>query len=565
MINQVGFFLNELRERKGAGMIIGIDVGGTHADGVLLDGDRLIAKAKVSVDQRHLSEVIIALLQQLVPGDRGKLQRIHLSSTLCTNAIVTGALDRVGMLIQAGPGINPDFFARSCPTWFLDGAIDHRGQILRDPDPGKIDAAATAIQQEGINSIGIVTKFSHRNNRHELQVAEQLAGRFTYVSQGHRISGLPNFPRRVYSTWLNGALSSQFNLFKNALEQGLGHLGITCPCHVLKADGGTIPFSRACEFPCESIHSGPSASVMGCLALGVQQDDAVLLDIGGTTTDIALLVDGAPLLEPYGVDVAGRPTLIRALKTTSIGLGGDSTVAWHNGTFRIGPERQGTSMAQGGLAPTPTDAMVVLGKLAVGSQQKAAMAMLALCPKQEPEYTATLLLESFVQHIRMAVEAMIEEVFARPVYTVAALLHRRRIQPKQIVAIGGPAAALQSFLAEALFLPCSVPANYEVANAIGAARARLTVQATLYADTGDGRLSIPEVSCLESISSRYTMPDAEKRLKGAVSLMVAEMGMKTCPEIDFLERLEMNVVRGFATSGKILTLKAQIRPGLTII
>lgn len=546
-------------------MMIGIDVGGTHADGVLLDGDTLLAKHKVSVDQQHLSEVIITLLQQLVPGDRSKLKRIHLSSTLCTNAIVTDSLEPVGMLIQAGPGMNPDFFSKSCPTWFLDGAIDHRGQILRDPDPTKIDAAAAAMRRDNITSIGIVTKFSHRNNRHELQVAERLAGRFSHISLGHRISGLPNFPRRVYSTWLNSALSSQFHLFKEALEQGLRHLGITCPCYVLKADGGTIPFSRACEFPCESVHSGPSASVMGCLALAAQTDDAILLDIGGTTTDIALLVDGAPLLEPYGVDVAGRPTLIRALKTTSIGLGGDSKVVWNNGSFRFGPERQGTSMAAGGSAPTPTDAMVVLGKLAVGSLQKAAMAMLALDPKESPEYTATLLLESFAEHIRLAVESMIEEVFSRPVYTVAALLQRRRIQPKRIVAIGGPAAALQSFLSEAMFLPCAVPANYEVANAIGAARARLTVQATLYADTSDKRLSIPEISCLETISDRYTMPDAEKRLKGAVSAMVAEMGLESCPKIDFLERLEMNVVRGFATSGKILTLKAQIRPGLTTL
>lgn len=546
-------------------MMIGIDVGGTHADGVLLDGDTLLAKHKVSVDQQHLSEVIITLLQHLVPGDRNTLQRIHLSSTLCTNAIVTDSLEPVGMLIQAGPGMNPAFFAKSCPTWFLDGAIDHRGQILRDPDPGKIDAAAAAMRRDNITSIGIVTKFSHRNNRHELQVANQLAGRFSYISLGHRISGLPNFPRRVYSTWLNSALSSQFNLFKEALEQGLKHLGITCPCYVLKADGGTIPFARACEFPCESVHSGPSASVMGCLALSAQTDDAILLDIGGTTTDIALLVDGAPLLEPYGVDVAGRPTLIRALKTISIGLGGDSKVVLHKGSFHFGPERQGTSMAEGGSAPTPTDAMVVLGKLAVGSLQKAAMAMLALDPRESPEYTANLLLEAFAERIRLAVESMIEEVFSRPVYTVAALLQRRRIQPKRIVAIGGPAAALQPFLAEAMFLPCTVPANYEVANAIGAARARLTVQASLYADTGDGRLSIPEASCLETISDHYTMPDAEKRLKGAVSAMVAEMGLKACPEIDFLERLEMNVVRGFATSGKILTLKAQIRPGLTTI
>jgi N-methylhydantoinase A/oxoprolinase/acetone carboxylase beta subunit len=551
--------------KEGAVMIIGIDVGGTHADGALLDGDRLVAKHKVGVDERHLSEVIITLLQKLVPADRGRLKRIQLSSTLCTNAIVTGALDPVGMLIQAGPGINPAFYSRSCPAWFLDGAIDHRGHILRDPDPGKVADAAAAMERQGIDSIGIVTKFSHRNNRHEQQVAKQLTGRFTHVSMGHRISGLPNFPRRVYSTWLNGALSSQFARFKAALDQGFDHLGITCPCHILKADGGTIPFSRASEFPCESIHSGPSASLMGCLALGVPSCDAILLDIGGTTTDIALLVDSAPLLEPYGIDIAGRPTLIRALKTASIGLGGDSRVTWSDGAFRIGPDRQGPSMAEGGSAPTPTDAMVVLGKLSLGSPAKAAAAMVALCPGKAPAATAAELLHAFVEHIRLAVAAMIEEVFSRPVYTVAALLHRRRISPKEIVAIGGPAAALQSFLGAVLRLPCTVPAHYEVANAIGAARARLTVQATLYADTVDGQLSIPEISCLEAISARFTMADAEKRLQGAIAGMLQEMGMKGCPEIDFLERLEMNVVRGFSTSGKILTLKAQIRPGLAII
>jgi N-methylhydantoinase A len=553
------------QNKEGAVMIIGIDVGGTHADGALLDGDKLVAKHKVGVDERHLSEVIITLLEKLVPADRSRLKRIQLSSTLCTNAIVTGALDPVGMLIQAGPGINPAFYSRSCSAWFLDGAIDHRGHIIRDPDPGKVADAAAAMQRQGIDSVGIVTKFSHRNNRHEQQVAKQLTGQFTHVSLGHRISGLPNFPRRVYSTWLNGALSSQFVRFKAALEQGFDHLGITCPCHILKADGGTIPFSRASEFPCESIHSGPSASLMGCLALGAPSGDAILLDIGGTTTDIALLVDGVPILEPYGIDIAGRPTLIRALKTTSIGLGGDSRVTWNNGVFEIGPARQGPSMAEGGSAPTPTDAMVVLGKLSLGSPARASAAMTALCPGQPPEVTAADLLHAFVEQVRLAVAAMIEEVFSRPVYSVAALLHRRRISPREIVAIGGPAAALQNFLGTALRLPCTVPAHYEVANAIGAARARLTVQATLYADTVDGQLSIPEISCLEAIPARFAMADAEKRLQGAIAGILQEMGMKGCPEIDLLERLEMNVVRGFSTSGKILTLKAQIRPGLTII
>jgi len=546
-------------------MIIGIDVGGTHADGVLLDGVRLVAKHKVAVDQAHLHESIISLLDSLVPEDRRQLERIHLSSTLCTNAIVTGTLAPVGMLIQAGPGINPDYLAACGPTWFLDGAIDHRGHAIRDPDDDLIDEAAAAMEKAGINSVGIVTKFSYRNNRHERWIADRLGARFAHVSMGHRISGLPNFPRRVYSTWLNAALTANFLTFKESIEQGLARRGIDCPCHILKADGGTIPFARASEFPCESVHSGPSASVMGCLALAGGPGDAILLDIGGTTTDISLFVDGGPLLEPYGINIAGRPTLIRALNTVSVGLGGDSTVAVEGCRFAIGPGRSGPPMAQGGHRPTPTDAMVVLGLLTAGSVEKAQAAMQVLIPGQAPQETARQLLDEFAGCIGEAVTAMIDTVFSRPVYTVAALLHRRRISPDRLIVIGGPAAALKSFLEARFGLPCIVPDDYEVANAIGAARTRLTVQATLYADTADGRVSIPEISSLESVTSRFGMADAEARLTGVIGEIAAEMGVDDRPEIDFIERLEMNVVRGFSTSGKIINLKAQIRPGLAAI
>ena len=546
-------------------MIIGIDVGGTHADGVLLDGVRLVAKHKVAVDQAHLQESIIALLDALVPNDRRQLERIHLSSTLCTNAIVTGTLDPVGMLIQAGPGINPGYLAANGPTWFLDGAIDHRGHVIRDPDDGLIDEAAAAMEKAGISSVGIVTKFSYRNNRHERYIADHLGSRFTHVSMGHRISGLPNFPRRVYSTWLNAALTPQFLRFKQSIEQGLAYRGIDCPCHILKADGGTIPFARASEFPCESVHSGPSASVMGCLALAGGPGDAILLDVGGTTTDISLFVDGGPLLEPYGINIAGRPTLIRALNTVSVGLGGDSTVAVEDGEFRIGPGRSGPPMSQGGTGPTPTDAMVVLGLLPIGTADRAVAAMQSLRPGKPPEETASLLLSAFADRIGEAAAAMIDQVFSRPVYTVAALLHRRRISPERVIVIGGPAAALKPFLETCFDLPCVVPADSEVANAIGAARTRLTIQSTLYADTADGRVSIPEISCLMNISNSFGMEQAEAKLNEVICDIALEMGMAGQPEIDFIERLEMNVVRGFSTSGKIINLKAQIRPGLANI
>ncbi len=543
-------------------MIIGIDVGGTHADGVLLDGKKLVAKKKVSVDHSTLGDSVQNLLQSLVPENRGELERIHLSSTICTNAIITDSLDEVGMFIQAGPGMNPDFLNCSSHMFFLDGAIDHRGIIQRDPNLEEVENAAAKLQDQGIQSIGLVTKFSHRNKEHEQLVHDTLVEKFPHTSMGHRISGLPNFPRRVYSTWLNAALKTSFSAFKKAIEEGLAELQIDCPCHILKADGGTFPFIDACDFPCESIYSGPSASVMGCLALKHDAEDAILLDIGGTTTDISILADGIPLLEPYGITVAGRPTLIRALNSKSVGLGGDSEVSYNGSDFTIGPEKKGPPVALGGTVPTPTDAMIVLKKLAIGSMTKAIEAMESLCPGRPAEATATRLLESFAGKVREAVTEMIEAVFSRPVYTVSALLNRKKIQARELITIGGPAEALQDFLADCFQLPCSVPQNFEVANAIGAARTRLTFQATLYADTADGMLSIPEISCMETIGPNYTLDDAKERLLEVLNDMGAEMGMTAGPDVDFVEQLEMNTVRGFHTSGKILTLKAQVRPGL---
>ena len=170
--------------------------------------------------------------------------------------------------------------------------------------------------------------------------------------------------------------------------------------------------------------------------------------------------------------------------------------------------------------------------------------------------------KNFAATARVAVEEMLEEVFHRPVYTVSAFLGRERLHPKQLIVIGGPAQGLQDFLAQCFQLKCVVPPHSEVANAIGAARARLTVQATLYGDSSTGRLSIPEISCMETVGSNFSMSQAEVRLEEAVTGMAREMGMAEVPEIDFIERVQMNTVKGFSTTGKIISLKAQIRPGL---
>lgn len=546
--------------------IIGIDVGGTHADGVVLDGKEVIIKEKVQVDQEYLSESIILLLEKLVSQGASRVERIQLSTTLCTNAIVNDDLDEVGMFLQSGPGMNPDFLKCGDHVCFMDGAIDHRGHIIKNPDLRWIEEAADKFVEDGITSIGIVTKFSQRNQTHEQEIRDMLMDRFPHISVGHRISGLPNFPRRVYSTWLNAALKSSFLDFQEAMNRGMQKLALSCPCYVLKADGGTMVYDVAGELPCESVHSGPSASVMGCLALyQANSRDGVLLDIGGTTTDIALLADGVPLLEPYGVTIAQRPTLIRALNTRSVGLGGDSAVTWNGQDFSIGPQREGPPMGFGGTVPTPTDAMIVLGTLNEGRMDGAREAMRRLRPEQLPEATAVQLLDTFTWEVKGVVDQMIEDIFSRPVYTVSALLERKRLEPKELITVGGPAKAMEESLSKAFGLDCVVPEHFEVANAVGAARTRATFGATLYADTIDGVLNIPEIGYREKINKRYDITLAEERLEKVLCAMAKDFGMTETPEIDFIERQEMNTVSGFRTTGKIISLKAQIQPGLELL
>ncbi|PID77706.1 MAG: methylhydantoinase [Deltaproteobacteria bacterium] len=547
-------------------MRIGIDVGGTHADGAVVHNGRIIAKRKAAVGGGPLHKSIVSLLEQLVPEAREEAEYIHLSTTHCTNLVVNDRLAQTAMFIQAGPGLNPSFLACGEHVCFISGAIDHRGKVVQELNTDQIEAAAENFTADNISAAGIVTKFSHLNNQHETAVYKQIREKFRHISLGHRLSGRSNFPRRVYTAWLDSSLKQDFLKFCQEMEKGIKLLGFSCPLRILKADGGTMSLDMARENPGQTVHSGPSASILGGLALiEDMQPDAVLLDIGGTTTDISLFAGGQPLFEPYGTEIASRPTLIRALLSRSAGLGGDSAVKYNGGKIMIGPEKTGRPAAFGGQAPTPTDAMMVLGMAgSFGSEEqikKARQAIEKLMPDEKPLQAAEKILDTLVKAIRTKVYQVIDEVFSRPVYTISALLERKKIKPARIVAVGGPAAMLQPLLEREFGLPCLVPEHYEVANAAGAALARQTIQLSLHADTELGRATVPELSITEDIPSSFGMDDAEARLKQLISRQMPQTGQD---EIEFTERFETRIVKGGSYTGRIISLTCQIRPGIAI-
>ncbi|MCX5838100.1 MAG: hydantoinase/oxoprolinase family protein, partial [Deltaproteobacteria bacterium] len=330
------------------------------------------------------------------------------------------------------------------------------------------------------------------------------------------------------------------------------------------ADGGTFDISQSVEFPVQTILSGPAASTMGVLTTTGCSSDAIALDIGGTTTDIAVFADGVPLFEPFGVTIEGRKTLIRGLRTRSIGIGGDSVVRFRKGELSIGPEREGPAAAFGGPFPTPTDAMIVLGMTGIGDPEKAASALLPIadalhCPVGE---AARAIFQETCRMIAAHVRDFVEEINNQPVYTIHEMLDGKRLNPRHLYVVGGPAGLLAPELGRLLDCEAHVPVHAEVANAIGAALARTTAEMTLLADTEQRTLTICEEGLQTAISPRFTMEDAirigsEKLREKVLKMGAAEKDL----EIEVVEAQEFNMVREFYTTGKNIRVKVQIKPG----
>ncbi|MDL2321777.1 hydantoinase/oxoprolinase family protein [Desulfosarcina sp. OttesenSCG-928-B08] len=547
-------------------MIIGLDVGGTHADVVLLGEEGLVRQAKVPTDPSDLFNTVLTGLEKITKGiDPASIQRSVLSTTLATNRIIHQCMPDVGMIVAAGPGMDPELF-RTCSDYHVvRGAIDHRGRPLLPVDLDQVHRIADSFEEKGIRHVGVVSKFSVRNSAHELAIADILEGRFDKVFMGHRVSGGLNFPRRIATTFLNASVYPIHKEFFEAVVSSLSQKGLSLPIRILKPDGGNMRFTTSLEHPAQMVLSGPAASVMGAVAFAPQNDTCLVLDIGGTTTDMAVLIDGVPLLDPIGVTIGDHKTLIRSLDTVSIGVGGDSAVRVINGKIQVGPDRVGMSMAFGGPGPTPTDAMVLLGVADEGDPDRARQGIQSVADALGVDImtAAQMVFDKACQIILDEADAMVGRINAKPVYTVHELWEGSRVQPRHIMVLGGPAPWFAKGLARLGDCPVEVVPHWDVANAIGAGLARTTCEVTLFADTEQEIATAPEEDFTKTIPSSATKDDA---IAMTLSLLrdkaIARGANPDHLELEVVDAMEFNMVRGFFTSGKNIRVRAQVKPGL---
>ncbi|MFP4445991.1 MAG: hydantoinase/oxoprolinase family protein [Desulfosudaceae bacterium] len=548
-------------------MIIGLDVGGTHTDIVLLDQSGLLKETKVPTNEADLFHTVLAGIEEISRGIKPEsIERIVLSTTLTTNFIVQGGAPDFGMIVLSGPGLDPELFRTHEHYYTLGGALDHRGREVEPVDYAGLKKIIKTLKKAGIRHVGVVGKFSARNPVHEQAVREVLKKKgFRKVFLGHWLSGSLNFPRRIATTYLNASVYPIHKKFFEAIQKMLEKHGLHVPIHILKADGGTMSFPASIRYPGQTILSGPAASVMGAIPFTRDNEEALALDIGGTTTDMAVILNRVPVLEPLGIEIAGYKTLIRALKTRSVGLGGDSAITVENRQLRLGPERQGSARAFGGPVPTPTDALCVLGMMTEGDRDKATAGIQPLADamhRSVPE-TAQLIYDQFCRAVVDHARNLVGDINSKPVYTVHEYWQGESVTPTRILVLGGPAGYFADGIAKASGLPTDTVPRWSVANALGAAFARTTCEVTLFADTQQGIMAAPEEEYSKRIGSSFTREDAQAKALELLRKKARKRGASTGDlALEVLENQQFNMVRGFSAAGRYIRIKAQVKPGL---
>ena len=538
-------------------MLLGIDVGGTFTDAVILQQGAIIAQAKRPTTQNDVPHCVLAALDAvLTPKLAQELERVVISSTIVTNALTEDKLAAVPLAVIAGTGMNIADRLPAEPV-YLGGYVDHRGKITASLNWSE---AARLWQQKAGRIAAVSGKFSVRNPQLEYQAEYELKKRgYEKIFLGSGLSGELNFVRRTNSAYFAAQVYELFARFCAQIRAALLERGVNAPVHILKADGGTLPLDVALEQPVEAVFTGPAASVLGIEALAAPAVNSISLDVGGTTTDIAFWEHGLPLMAKRGAVVNGYPTAVRAFHMRSVGIGGDSRIHKTEAGYRVGPEREGRAAAVGGAKATLSDALIAAGYVRFGDAARSLAALAEL--GGEPQAEAKKIVASAVQTIKKTIEEMLSEWAKQPVYTVDDVIRGTEFVPAQLIGVGGGAPGLIQALGEALSLPVEIPQGAMVANAIGAAVARPTLSAGLRADTTEGFYIIPEGGRRERLPKHFTQQVAEELLSSWLREQTQEWQLPDA-ETELISCEHFRTVHGYYDTGDIYNLRMQLRPGI---
>lgn len=544
---------------------VGIDVGGTFTDAVLLEDNVIIERAKVTTQPDNILGTVLQAFD-LLNIYRKPVSQITVSTTLITNAILQNKLPKVDLLLFPGSGMSLDAFSWPVSYDVLKGELDYRGREIVPPDELEWRRLLNRYQKSSKSKVAVVGKFSHRNNLHERNLKLYLHKHCPKlnITLGHEW-GQANFYRRSLTAYLNSASSDFYQGFADQLQKAVSQKGSTAQILVLKADGGVLPLQKL--HPVDSIYSGPAASMLGALAQTEPNQSFVVVDIGGTTTDIGLVLSGNPLLNSHGARIGSFSTLVRSLAVRSISAGGDSTIIFDKNTFKLEPYRQGPAYCLGGPAPTPTDAMRYLNLIPYGSLSKAEEALAKLLPENDRDslhlhQLAQDILSRLSENIAQAIESLYKEWREEPAYKVWEVLHPHDHLNFYIWVSGGAAPGIVQSLEKRLHTSVKIGQYPEVSNAIGAALARPTFSCSLHLDTSIKRYQIEETGQQgEWLGSRKPHKEVQGFLEKIAEEIAQDKGIELCEPLiqpfDFFP-----IINGYQTVGQIVRGSLIVPPGV---
>lgn len=376
---------------------LGVDVGGTFTDVLMFDDIKgELFRAKVPSTPSDPSEAVlngtdkVCSLANVNPSDISGF--LH-GTTVATNAILEGKGARVGLIVTDGyrdimqvarslvPGglaswiiwPKPEPLARLDDTVEVSGRIDGNGNVVREVDEAQVRSSLEHLKEQDIEALTICLMNSYLNPSHEKQVAEITATVFpdTPISISSEILPEMYEYERTLTTVANSAVRPVVGKYVSNLEESLRERGLTAPINLLRSDGGLISAENSQHAPVNLLMSGPAGGVTGALWVAKQAgvENILTLDVGGTSTDVALIEKSEPRLARE-TEVGHLSVRAPSLDVKTVGAGGGSIahVPELTKALRVGPESAGAvpgpaCYGRGGEQPTVTDANVVLGNL----------------------------------------------------------------------------------------------------------------------------------------------------------------------------------------------------------
>jgi N-methylhydantoinase A/oxoprolinase/acetone carboxylase beta subunit len=363
---------------------IGFDVGGTFTDGVLMQGKEVVAKTK-SLTTEDITTGIVKALDVLLKTskvDYSKIEMVSLGTTHTTNAIIERRkLDKVGVLRIGAPATTAIPPMTGWPQDLIDslggrdhvhmirGGSEYNGKDIVPLDEKAIMDAAKGMKNK-VNSVAITGVFSPIISKHEdraEEIVREYLGDEVFITLSNKIASI-SLLERENSTILNASVISVMKRAVEAFKKAVSDRGIKAKLFVVQNDGSVMNADHAIDYPIFTVASGPAASVRGAVYLsGIK--NGVVVDVGGTSTDVAYIVNGFPRESSITVNIGGVKTNVRCPDLLSIALGGGTIIKTnHNKVVGLGPESVGYNLVKlgksfGGPILTVHDIAVATGCL----------------------------------------------------------------------------------------------------------------------------------------------------------------------------------------------------------